>query len=262
MSAMSSFFSSPRRRRRVALGAGAMLAVVLAVIGIKAMPDPQKLPPDTWGKQQAIDVSRGDEPIKVTRTIRRQISEALDQFVPTAVARHHPEKAYAAATPNLRSQATVAQWRAGDIPVQPFPLRHGQSYHGWTVNFAFQNQVNLDLLVMPDLRKETHPLALTIDMRKVGGHWLVDSVFPVAVFAPLPKQGNRGPMVSTYDLVPGQAAAGGRSRVSYGWFLVPFALVGGALLLIVGLGVRGVIRDRRARSDHRPLPPLPTSRAE
>jgi hypothetical protein len=115
---------------------------------------------------------------------------------------------------------------------------------------------------MPDLKKETHPLAFTIDMRKVGRHWLVDSVFPVAVFAPLPKQGNRGPVVSTYDLVPGQAPAGGRSRVSYAWFLAPFGLVGGALLLIVGLAVRGMIRDRRARSGQRPLPPLPTSRAE
>lgn len=262
MRVMGSVLSSPRRRRRLAWGAGAIVAVVIAAIAISAMPGPQKLPPDTFGKQQAVDTSRGEKPLKVTRTIRRQISESLDQFVPTAVARNHPEKAYAVATPNLRSQATAAQWRAGDIPVQPFPLRHGQSFHGWTVNFAFQDQVNLDLLVMPDLRKETHPLALTIDMRKVGHHWLVDSVFPVAVFAPLPKQGNRGPMVSTYDLVPGQAAAGGQSRVSYGWFLVPFGLVGGALLLIVGLAVRGIVRDRRARGAQRPLPPLPTSRAE
>lgn len=242
--------------------AGAVVVTIVAIVGISAMPGPKKLPPDRWGKAQAVDPNAGDKPIKVTKTIRRQISESLDQFVPTAVARNHPEQAYAAATPNLRGQATAQQWRAGDIPVQPFPVRPGQSYHGWTVNFAFRNQVNLDLLVMPDLKKETHPLALTIDMRKVGHHWLVDSVFPVAVFAALPKQGNRGPMVSTYDLVPGQAAAGGRSRVSYGWLLVPFGLVGAGLMLIVLLGVRGVIRDRRARSRQRPLPPLTTSRGE
>src|SRR4029453_17476462 len=228
---------------------------VVAVSASGGMPGPQKLPPDTFGKQQAIDTGRGEKPLKVTSAIRRQISEALDQFVPAAVARNHPETAYAAATPNPRRHATAKQWRAGDIPVQPFPLRHGQSFHGWTVNYAFQNQVNLDLLVMPDLKKETHPLALTIDMRKVGKHWLVDSVFPVAVFAPLPKQGNRGPMVSTYDLVPGQAATGGQSRVSYAWFLAPFGLVGGAILLIVLPAARGG-RERRA------LPPLPTSRAE
>ena len=259
---MGSILNSPRRRRRAAWAAGAIVVTIVAVVGISAMPGPEKLPPDTWGKAEAIDSTAGDKPIKVTKSIRRQISEALDQFVPTAVARQHPEKAYALATPNLRSQATEQQWRAGDIPVQPFPVRPGQSYHGWTVNFAFRNQINLDLLVMPDLNKETHPLALTIDMRKVGHHWLVDSVFPVAVFAPLPKQGNRGPVVSTYDLVPGQAAAGGRSRVSYAWFLAPFGLVGAGLMLIVLLAVRGVIRDRRARSDQRPLPPLPTSRGE
>jgi hypothetical protein len=262
MSMMGSILNSPRRRRRVAWTAAALVLALVAAVGISAMPGPRKLPPDTFGKQEAVNVTIGDKPIKVTRTIRRQISEALDRFVPTAVARNHPEQAYAVATPNLRAQATEQQWRAGDIPVQPFPVRHGQSFHGWTVNYAFQNQVNLDLLVMPDLRKETHPLALTIDMRKVGQHWLVDSVFPVAVFAPLPKQGNRGPMVSTYDLVPGQAPAGGQSRVSYAWFLAPFGLVGAGLMLIVVLAVLGVIRDRRARRGQRPLPPLPTSHPE
>lgn len=262
MSVMGSIVSSPRRRRRLAWAAVALVVTLVAIVGISAMPGPEKLPPDTFGKQEAVDVSAGEKPIKVTRTIRREISQALDRFVPTAVARNHPEEAYAVATPNLRGQATDRQWRAGDIPVQPFPVRPSQSFHGWTVNYAFKNQVNLDLLVMPDLKKETRPLALTIDMRKVGHHWLVDSVFPVAVFAPLPKQGNRGPMVSTYDLVPGQAASGGQSRVSYAWFLVPFGLVGGALMLIALLGVRGVIRDRRARSERRSLPPLPTSRAE
>jgi hypothetical protein len=96
----------------------------------------------------------------------------------------------------------------------------------------------------------------------VRGHWLVDSVFPIAVFAPLPKQGNRGPMVSTYDLVPGQAATGGRSRVSYGWFLVPFGLVGGGLLLVLFVILRGMVRDRRARGDRKTLPPLPGTRGQ
>jgi hypothetical protein len=262
MSSMGSIFNSPRRRRRLAWTGVLAGIAIIAVVGVKAMPDPQELPPDTFGSRQAIDVTKGDQPMKVTRTIRRQISQTLDEFVPAAVARRHPERALALSTPNLRSQASPRQWRSGDIPVQPFPIRPGQSYHGWTVNFAFRNQVNLDLLVMPDLKKETHPIAFTIDMHKVRGQWLVDSVFPIAVFAPLPKQGNRGPVVSTYDLVPGIAAAGGQSRVSYAWFLVPFGLVGLGLLAIVGVMVRGVIRDRRARVDQRPLPPLPTSRSE
>jgi hypothetical protein len=262
MRMMGSILSSPRRRRRIVWLAVAVAAAVVAVIAVSTMPGPQKLPPDTFGKKEAIDVGASSKPIKVTPTIRKQISQTLDQFVPAAMAREHPENAYAVSTPNLQSQATQAQWRKGDIPVHPFPARHGQRFHGWTVNFAYPKQINLDLLVMPDLRKETHPIAFTIDMRKVRGHWLVDSVFPVAVFAPLPKQGNRGPVVSTYDLVPGTAPAGGESRVSYAWFLVPFGLVGGGILLIAAFGLRSVIRDRRARVDQRPLPPLPGSRAE
>jgi hypothetical protein len=262
MSTMGSILASPRRRRRLLWAGGFVVLVLIAAVGFAAMPDPQKLPPDTFGKAQAIDVTKGDSPIKVTPKIRKEISRALDQFVPAAVAREHPERAYSIATPNLRKQATPSQWRNGNIPVQPFPVRSHSTFHGWTVNYAFKRQVNIDLLVMPDLKKETHPLALTIDMRQVGGKWLVDSVFPVAVFAPLPKQGNRGPMVSTYDLVPGQAAAGGQSRISYGWFLVPVGLVGGGLLAVFLVILRGSLQDRRARGDRKSLPPLPGTRGQ
>jgi hypothetical protein len=263
MSTMGSLLSSPRRRRRVLWTIGLLVVCVAVVIGVSAMPGPQKLPPDTFGKAQAKDITIGDTPIKVTPHMRTEISQALDQFVPAAVSRKHPERAYTAATPNLRSQATPTQWRNGDIPVQPFPIRPGQSFHGWTVNFAYKKQVNLDLLVMPDLKKESHPLAFTIDMRQVDGKWLVDSVFPVAVFAPLPKQGNRGPMISTYDLVPGQAGAAGKSRESYAWFLVPFGFVGVGLMAIFFVIARGIFRDRRTRAGQRKtLPPLPRTGSE
>jgi hypothetical protein len=247
----------------VAWAVGLVVVSLAVVIGIAAMPGPQELPPDRWGKAEAKDVTLGDTPIKVTPGMRTEISRALDQFVPAAVSREHPERAYDAATPNLQRQATPTQWRNGDIPVQPFPVRDGSNFHGWTVNFAFKKQVNLDLLVMPDLKKETHPLALTIDMRQVNGKWLVDSVFPVAVFAALPKQGNRGPVISTYDLVPGQAGALGKSRESYAWFLVPFGFVGVGLMAILFVIMRGVFRDRRARAGARKtLPPLPGTRSE
>src|SRR4030095_7719134 len=130
------------------------------------------------------------------RSARRSTSSCRRRLLGTIRRRRTQRRRRTCAARRPRSSGGRATF-----PVQPFPVRHGQSFHGWTVNFAYQNQINLDLLVMPDLKKETHPLALTIDMRKVGKHWLVDSVFPVAVFAPLPKQGNRGPMVSTYDLV-------------------------------------------------------------
>jgi hypothetical protein len=252
---MGSFLASPRRRKRLAWCAVFGALVVGFAYSTTLLPGGKKLPPERFSNAQAIDVHAKDKLVKVTRKDRAAINATLDRFVPAAVARERPAAAYEVSTPNLRSQASRQQWRTGDIPVHPFPAR-GRRFHGWTVNYALRNHVNLDLLVMPDLKKERRPIAFTIDVQKIEGRWLVDAVLPIAVFAPLPPQGNRGPMISTYDLVPStvQRGAGTRSRISHAWFILPFALVGGGLLLAVGLIVRGWLRDRRVQ--HRPLPPL------
>jgi hypothetical protein len=252
---MGSLLASPRRRKRLAWAAGSALLALAVVLVAKAMPGAKEMPPETFSNKQAVDVVANEKLVKVTPRDRAAINVTLDRFVPAAVARKNPAGAYAFSTPNLRSQATARQWRAGDIPVHPFPAR-GREFHGWTVNYAKRNHVNLDLLVMPDLKKELRPIAFTIDMQKVRGRWLVDAVLPIAVFAPLPPQGNRGPVISTYDLVPSgvRGGAASKSRLSHAWFIVPFALVAGGILLVVALIARGWLRDRRMR--HRPLPPL------
>jgi hypothetical protein len=252
---MGSLFSSPRRRRRLAWAVGLCVLAVAVVVAAKALPEPNELPPETFSNRPAANNHFDEKLIKVSRRDRAAIDATLDRFVPAAVARKRPADAYAVSTPNLRSQATSRQWRVGDIPVHPFPAR-GRKFHGWTVNYATRNHVNLDLLLMPDLKKERRPIAFTIDVERIGGRWLVDGVLPIAVFAPLPPQGNRGPMISTYDLVPTGTRGGAAtsSRLSHAWFLVPFALVGGGILLAVALVLRVWLRDRRIR--HRPLPPL------
>jgi hypothetical protein len=252
---MGSVLASPRRRRRLAWIAGlGVLALAVALVA-KALPDPKKLPPETFSNRKAVDVLAHEKLVKVTRRDRAAINATLDRFVPAAVARKSPADAYAFSTPNLRRQATARQWRTGDIPVHPFPAR-GRTFRGWTVNYAMRNHVNLDLLVMPELKKERRPIAFTMDVEKIHGRWLVDAVLPIAVFAPLPPQGNRGPIVSTYDLVPSgvRGGAGSRSRLSYAWFALPFVLVAAGILLVAGLVVRSSLRDRRVH--HRPLPPL------
>lgn len=254
---MGSFLASPRRRRRLAWGAGLVALAFVVMVAVKGMPGGKEQPPETWSNRRAVDVLAAEKPVKVTKRDRAEINATLDRFVPAAVARSNPADAYAVSTPNLRSQATPRQWRVGDIPVHPFPAR-GRAFHGWTVNYARRNHVNLDLLLMPDRRKERRPIAFTIDMQRVRGDWLVDAVVPIAVFAPLPPQGNRGPVISTNDLIPGTVRGGAstNSRLSYVWFGLPFALVGGAILLVLALGLRSVLRDRRRRQRQRPLPPL------
>jgi hypothetical protein len=252
---MGWLLDSPRRRRRLLWATGFAVLAIVVTIAAKAMPKAEELPPETFGRQRAVDILAEEKLVKVTPRDRAAINKTLDRFVPAAVARRNPAGAYAVSTPNLRSQATARQWRTGDIPVHPFPAR-GRTFHGWTVNYAMRDHVNLDLLVMPDLRKERRPIAFTIDLEKIRGQWLVDAVLPIAVFAPLPPQGNRGPVISTYDLVPSgvRGGAGSKSRLSHAWFVVPFVLVAGGLALVAGLLARSWLRDRRIQ--HRPLPPL------
>ena len=258
---MGSFIASPRRRRRLMWSGVVAVIVVAFAAGVKALPGGKELAPEHFSNKRAVDVNATDKPVKVTRQDRAGINAALDGFVPAAVARRHPLDAYRFSTPNLRGQATRREWRAGDIPVHPFPAR-GRTFHGWTVNYAIRNHVNLDLLVMPRLKQETRPIAFTIDMRRIHRRWLVDAVMPIAVFAPLPPQGNRGPVISTNDLVPGTPRGGAvHSRVSWLWALVPFSLVGLGLFSVLFFVVaRGVLQDRRMARGHKSLPPLPTSR--
>ena len=252
---MGSLLASPRRRRRLAWAAGLGVLALAVLVAARALPRGEELPPETFSNREGIDILAKEKPVKVTKRDRTAINAALDRFVPAAIVRKDPAAAYEVSTPNLRSQATPQQWQTGDIPVHPFAAR-GRKFHGWTLNYAIRNHVSLNLLLMPNLKKERRPIAFTIDMQKVRGQWLVDAVLPVAVFAPLPPQGNRGPMVSTYDLVPSgvQGGPGAKSRLSYAWFVLPFALVGGGILFVVALVVRGMLRDRRMRQ--RPLPPL------
>jgi hypothetical protein len=165
------------------------------------------------------------------------------------VKRQDPSAVYHIVTPNLRSQASRSDWRRGDIPVYPYPAL-GKSFHGWTINYSQQNHLNVDLLVMPSRNRATlGPVALTLDLRKVQRKWLLDGLFPVATFAPIPPQGNRGPVVSTYDLVPaaaGSAPNGAHSRLSYAYFALPGAIIGGGIAFVVGFFVLRAVRDRRA----------------
>lgn len=104
---------------------------------------------------------------------------------------------------------------------------------------------------MPSRNRATlGAVALTLDLRKVRNRWLVDGIFPVATFAPIPPQGNRGPVISTYDLVPaaaGSAPTGARSRLSYAYFVLPAVIIGGGIAVIIGFFVWRAWRDRQAQ---------------
>jgi hypothetical protein len=242
---------SPRKRRRLAYAVVTPLALAgLVTAAVILLPEAEEDPPEVFGRQQAVNIAAGEKSVRLTRADRKQVNEAIDVLMNAGVKRRNPGAVYRFASPGLRRQATRAEWRRGDIPVYPYPAR-GEKFHGWTVNFSQRNHLNVDLLVMPSRdRARLGPVALTLDLRKIRNRWLVDGIFPTAAFAPIPPQGNRGPVVSTYDLVPaaaGSAPSGGRSRLSYAYFVLPAVIIGGGIAMIVGFLVFRAVRDRQAQ---------------
>ena len=248
---MMSILRSPRRRRRLAWSVAVPLALAAAVTaGVMWMPQPREDEPEVFGRERAVNVAARDKPVRLTRADRRQVNRTIDILINAGVKRKNPAAVYEVATPNLRTQATKAEWERGDIPVYPYPA-FGKRFHGWTVNYSLRNHLNVDLLVMPSRdRARLGPVALTLDLRKIRNRWLVDGIFPIATFAPIPPQGNRGPVISTYDLVPaaaGSAPTGAESRLSYAYFVLPAVIIGGGIAVIVGFFVWRAFRDRQAR---------------
>ena len=181
--------------------------------------------------------------VRVTAADRAAIDRTLDRFVPAAMGRRDTGLAYDLSTKALREGMTRAQWRRGAIPVYPFAAR-GTTFHGWTLNYSYRGDVDVDLLVQPKAGSASGPISYRIELKNTQGRWLVDSAIPVAVFA-----SHR--ITATPDFGPGAAVGGsGKSRLTPAWFLLPAAFVG--LLLAVPLGVvlREWHRGRRAMREY------------
>jgi len=266
---MRSILRSPRKRRRFAYAVIAPLTIAAVILaGVKLLPEAKKDPPEVFADRKAVNVSAGETTVRLTPADRSRVNTTIDLLMNAGVKRQDPGAVYEIASPNLRNQASPDDWARGDIPVYPYPAL-GKRFHGWTINFSQKDHLNVDLLVMPGKdRARLGPVALTLDLRKIENRWMVDGIFPVATFAPIPPQGNRGPVISTYDLVPAAAGArptGARSRLSYAYFFLPAAIIGGGIALLVGFFVWRALRDRRTRRRYETghsLPPLPSSRTE
>jgi hypothetical protein len=244
--------ASPRRRRRLArvgvvLAAALVVLVSTLVLHGPADDDSEGVP----GSQAKVDLP--PEPVRVTKRMRREINATLDRFVPAAVRREDPRIAHDLATPALRASATPKQWKRGEIPVYPFHAK-GSQFHGWTLNYSIPNNVNVDLMIPATAEeKQVSGIAYTVDLKRIGGRWLVESFFPTAEFLRVPAA-NGSRIVAQPDLAPTQTREGvtqtGQDATNRIIALVPLlvALVG--VLLVIGVFVTQYLRGKRAERDY------------
>lgn len=228
---------SRRFRRRLALAgvtaaaAGVVTAAVL--VGNTAAPEPAR-------SNQPIVLDKPRPRVKLTPRDRREILEVAQRFVETAVRRDHPERAWPIASKSLKSGQTLAAWKAGSLPVEPYPVRRAQS----SFAYAVAGEVGLDVWVeATDVNLSSMVFRLTVvsDDDRAHRRWLVDgwSAMPSGGFVTTPwrdaapKPDLFTPRVST--------------RSSPIWIGVPFVVLGLALLapLVATLNAGRV--SRRAR---------------
>jgi hypothetical protein len=250
--------TSPRARRR-ALAAAAALTAIAALAGTaRLLPGGKDL---TDGAAPAARVAPQPPPppepkrVPLAPADRRAIDRALDRFIPAAVRRAAPGLAYELVTPALRAGTTRAEWATGTIPVQPFPAR-GSSFHHWTLSYSYPSHVGLELLLRPRREADVGAIAFAVDLKRLGGRWLVDSFIPAAVYS----AAGAPPRISAVpDFGPtASASSPGTSRLSTIWFLLPGGLLGLSLVVLIGYGLATWLRDQRAlRGSPRALPPLP-----
>ena len=263
--------SSPRARRRLKRYGIAFTVVGAAIaiaVAVRSPKQPSAAPAKNAPPAQVVSQSTHVPPAD-----RSAIDRTLDRFLPAALGRSSAETAWNLAGPDLRGGTTLQDWRHGSTPIPDYPPR-GTTFHNWTTIDAGRDFVDFNILIHP--RPGHGPRGssevFSGEMVKRGGHWLVNGLYTIAVFARPTKNGR-------HEVGPADFAAGTGGQSSQGatpprtsksgtlgtkWLLVVGGVVLLALLFPLGFGVVSVIKSRRARrryvqSEPRELPPLPRS---
>jgi hypothetical protein len=170
----------------------------------------------------------------------RQIRALLRQFVPAAVARDHPGRAWALAAPAMREGSTLAEWRKGDLPVFPYPAQ-GRGFGILPVTVE-PNDVTFELMVRPKAGTNAGMQVFSTEVQRIDGRWRVAAMTTRAEFAP---PGDQARVTAAPDFGVG---AGGQSpthqNLSRNWLFIPLLVLG--LPLLVALGAL-LVSWRRSR---------------
>jgi hypothetical protein len=235
-----------------------VLLVVGAAAGAVSLSGGKRLPEEHLRAAPPVQ----EEPdLPLTAALRRGINSTLDEFVPAAVGRRDPARAWELAGPGLRAGTTRRQWLAGELPVHPYPFAD-RPFRGWRKIYAHRDKVAIDLLLHPRADSRLGPIAFGIDLVPRDGRWVVDSIFPAAIWSakderpfvtgPQDFTGKFGTKQSTYD-----KPKVGEARLGGAWALVPALILAWIPLVGAWFAARALLA-RRGRTIE-PLPPLPRS---
>jgi hypothetical protein len=246
--------SSPRKRRRAAW-AGVLLAAAgcAVLIGFLWPNTGTKEAEFQPGKPKIVHEEPPSSPLsKADLASSRKV---VDVFVAEAVLRQHLDRAYDIVTPQMRQGMTRIEWKTQDNPVIPFPVRDFVLAKS-KLSYSHGNIARYDVAMLARPQGQTASGIFSIELHALGRdgrrHWLVDYWQPIGGGISTPAVPRANPLA-----LRNQTSATAQP-LSTSWVLVPLAVLSLIVLLPVGLGVRGWVRNRRINRAYeaKTLPPL------
>ena len=104
------------------------------------------------------------------------------EFVATAVARRNLVRAWALAAPELRQGMTLAEWKTGTIPVQPYPV--AQAVARYTAQSSTADAAVLRVSFLPPPASSTPAGDFVLTLHRIAGRWLVAGWAPRSIVGP------------------------------------------------------------------------------
>jgi hypothetical protein len=234
--AAAGFLSSPRRRRRLLKGGSALVVLgTLAFVGIHW---------SNTGHSENLPVSNKAAVIVPEPVLHKEVLSGarrvaagytVQRFLFEGVLGKNRGDTWDIVSPSFRQGFTRAQWQHGVTPIVPYPVG---SYRA-VVSEAYTDRVEMEVRTYPKAhsgqREQTFSLELTQTGKGAGAHWVVNYWLPKATLNPAPAGG------ANLDPPSNKAVLGPV------WLVLPFGLLGGAVLVLAGFGARGWYRGVRAR---------------
>ena len=204
--------------------------------------------------------------LPISAADRRAINRTLDRFMPAALTRSDPTLAWSLAGPELRTNSTLAEWKAGTSPVPYYPVLE-KTFDTWQTIEVDPDAVIFNLLLHAKPASGLGSYVFSGQVVKRHGTWLVNRLYTIAIMNP--------PTKKTYHEVgpadfaappPASQTPNGKAGIGHIGILPVVLILGLILLFPLSFAAIALVRARRWRrlvteTARRELPPLPSSYA-
>jgi hypothetical protein len=196
---------------------------------------------------------------KITDADRAQIGTLVDQFTKDVLLRQNLAAGWKLAGQHMKAGTTHAAWLSGKgVTLDAYPAKEKSFSQAWTGKLVAPGHAVLAMVLHPKPGTKAFETAFTIDVRKIGGRWVVDLYYPAAIIRAGTHQGSCGHsdcyISGPADFGPLGGATGGggvgasnSGKIGIGSFAIGLAVIGALIVLTpLGLWLRIKRRDRRA----------------